>query len=752
MSTDTRQPRQLGRRRSSALRSPALNRAQQPPRRRSSAIRRNIETFNRNRAHNVRRGSEPVPPTPRRMRTRSMANEDIEEDLADIGSTMANIGMDESSETWQPSLVVGSALWLEHEDPTKIEIADRKVLQTRLLAQHYQGVDAFAELYEKAVQERAELDENSEENTMPMHVPCLQANAIARRVRSLRTVLENSTFEPERANIEAAIAGYESGDIPYSDMYTVIWAGRIVDRFPDYESFSNDSRDALLDRYASEYGPGWIWYEPSLSKETDLYSGRPTTQAMAAICLGNRESWRTSRHHKNIGHYRIRMAFKRRQEHVSRGYPYYTSKPTKSSRNQPRTPRSYTRRTRDPDRGNMEVEDEGPKPRMQADPSANPVIFDTLFDTGATNPCLFSDDIPLLGIDKNFYSAQSVIHLATATGTETTPEYELDVALVEPDFAFSTAIKTPDAMSYPLQPPRPMRVSIFSQTSNDFYKSANADPGRLSGLFPIIENYLSSAPGNYKIWLGSSRLEVLGTARMPPEMSFLITNPNTSKSRPAFPDPIALKKYQRQLRDYPPSRAIFETSYTIPSSNLPLTLREDEIAGKGTTIISGPLPPSGPLTIKFDLDTPSATHELAKLEGVSLLKIPSALSPKPQKEKESSSSSSPEATKPPPSPSKRKYAYPVWVNKAVSLSNPPLPKEKKRERRKGSVLERMDKIGASWRQQMLQEPPPTPSPKTLVSASPRLGKMYNKKGEVIGYVEMGGGGGGNDDDAEMTGS
>ncbi|KAK4181077.1 hypothetical protein QBC36DRAFT_318970 [Triangularia setosa] len=59
-------------------------------------------------------------------------------------------------------------------------------------------------------------------------------------------------------------------------MYTVIWTGRIVDRFPDCESFSNSNRATLLDRYASEYGPGWIWYEPSFSRDTNLYSGQQT--------------------------------------------------------------------------------------------------------------------------------------------------------------------------------------------------------------------------------------------------------------------------------------------------------------------------------------------------------------------------------------------------------------------------------------------------------------------------------------------
>ncbi|KAK4647550.1 uncharacterized protein QC761_102460 [Podospora bellae-mahoneyi] len=772
MSTDARQPRQSGRRRPSALRSPAVNQDQQLPRRRSSAIRRNIETFNRNRAHNVRRGSEQVPPTPRRMTTRSMAREDTEDDVDHTGSTMANIEMDESLDTWQPSLVIGSALWLEHEDPTKIEIADRKVLQTRLLAEHYQNyqnVSALTQMYEKAVQERAQLDENDEENTTPISkIPSLQANAIANRVSALQTVLARSTFGPERANIEAAIAGYESGDIPYSDKYTVIWAGRIADRFGDYESFSNENRAALLDRYAAEYGPGWIWYEPSLSKETDLYSGQPTSQAKAAICLTNKESWRTSRNHRNIGHYRIRMAFRRRQEHVSR--PWSSSGP-RSAKHKPRTTRSYLRSTKtdlDEDRSSEGDYDDPNdyKPRMESFPTANSVIFDTLFDTGATNPCLYSDDIPLLGIDKHYYSAQSAIHIATATGTEVISEYELDVALIDSDFAFNTSIRVPEHMSYPLQPPRPMRVSIFPNTSNDFSKSANADPGRLSGLFPLIENYLSSAPGNYKVWLGSSRLEVLGTARLPPEMSFLTTTPNTRSKPATFPDPAALKKYQHQLLHHPPTRAIFEHSYTIPTSKLPLTLREDESSTKGTTILSGPLPSTGPLSIKYDLDSPTAQRELSKLttttttttssssssssSNISILKIPPHLSPRPT---DPPPPQTPVLTRKRATPA---YHYPIWSNRVTTFSDPP----PEREHKKGSVLERMDNMGQTWRQQMMQDqqahsssqqpPPPTPSPRTVVT-SPRLGKMYNKKGEVIGYVEMGGGGsGGNGEDTEMV--
>lgn len=71
---------------------------------------------------------------------------------------------------WQPSIVIGSPLWLEGEDLSKIEVADRKVAQTRLWAEHYQGVARFAEMHQEAIQERAHLDEKDEVNTKPRYV------------------------------------------------------------------------------------------------------------------------------------------------------------------------------------------------------------------------------------------------------------------------------------------------------------------------------------------------------------------------------------------------------------------------------------------------------------------------------------------------------------------------------------------------------------------------------------------------------
>jgi hypothetical protein len=49
--------------------------------------------------------------------------------------------------------------------------------------------------------------------------------------------MERSTFLPERLNIEAAITGYDSGAIPCSNQYILIWAGAIVDSCPDYNRY-----------------------------------------------------------------------------------------------------------------------------------------------------------------------------------------------------------------------------------------------------------------------------------------------------------------------------------------------------------------------------------------------------------------------------------------------------------------------------------------------------------------------------------
>ena len=78
-----------------------------------------------------------------------------------------------TSEGWKPSIVLGSSLWVEGEDLNALEIADRKVAQTGLWADHYQGVPYFVKAHQDAIEEREQLDESAEENFKPRSAPRL---------------------------------------------------------------------------------------------------------------------------------------------------------------------------------------------------------------------------------------------------------------------------------------------------------------------------------------------------------------------------------------------------------------------------------------------------------------------------------------------------------------------------------------------------------------------------------------------------
>jgi hypothetical protein len=77
--------------------------------------------------------------------------------------------------------------------------------------------------------------------------------AIAERLEVLQWALDQSKFEPEGENIRAAIAAYESGAIGFTQHFTLIYAGQVVDHAPTYGSFVND-RLERLDRYAAALG------------------------------------------------------------------------------------------------------------------------------------------------------------------------------------------------------------------------------------------------------------------------------------------------------------------------------------------------------------------------------------------------------------------------------------------------------------------------------------------------------------------
>lgn len=530
-------------------------------RRRSSVIRRavvaNARGFRSNRGDNNRDNGNGLlitrPPTlpswtevgalqvapstqrPERVRTRSISKRKAAEDKEEEAGASAKPKIESKTDTvsssslvmdttpkWAPSAAIGSPLALEGEDLSRIELADRKVHQTRKWLDYYNGGPYFENLLQEAIREREQLDETDVENTKPMSsLNSIHQKTIKDRIDVLRSVLKDSVFPPERENISAAIAGYESGAInPQSSSYTIIWAGRIVDTCPDYDSFTLD-REARLDRYAAQHGPGWLWYEAPLPLDEGAggaLRGPPTVVKKAmALDAFNLQST------DNQGHWRILMGFRRRKEAVMRGSGGAGRKKRKTDQ-QPETPTALgvSPVLEDLDKAQVDPPPSTARskskkqPSTEFDPNGPCIMWNTLLDSGATYPCLFSADLPALRIDPTQYAAQSVKKVATAEGIANQMSYELDVTVHTTPNNPSDQRPQHEVMSKAALSPlgTTLPVIVFNgQANSDF--TPGATPERLSGILPFHSCYLSAAPGSRRLWLGETRGEVLGIARLP---------------------------------------------------------------------------------------------------------------------------------------------------------------------------------------------------------------------------------------------
>ncbi|AEO53357.1 hypothetical protein MYCTH_42394, partial [Thermothelomyces thermophilus ATCC 42464] len=523
-------------------------------RRRSSTTSRRAAYNARNFAHN-RHSHEAAIFGSHRVRTRSVARAEGQELQGHTQHADSHPGVvrtdssDKAVKEWKPSIVIGSPLWLEGEDLSAIQIADRKVAQTRLWADHYRGVPYFAQAHQEAVEQRQRLDEASEENTKPRSaLESTRNRAIQDRLDVLGALLQSSSFPPERQNIEAAMAGYRSGAILYSDSYTLLWAGRVVDRCPDYSSFTRD-REARLNRYAAEYGPGWLWYEPPLTR------GQTNVVAKKGFCLESKASWRQPT--ENMGHYQIRMGFRRRKANVSRG-----GVGEGGGGGGGKQPSSFFSARTIPQPSTSAPGETVP------DPDGPRIIYSVLLDSGATFPTLWESDLPALGIHPARYAAQSARRVHTADSTLVSRIYELDVSVMgslddddddddgydngndgggtnrgplsrtgsraraEPGrdptspSSHSTTTKTTTTTTTSLSCTIP--VLVFPGASRDATTAADGSPSsspdavpdRLSGLLPFHTCYLSGAPGSFRLWMGDRRRDVLGASRLPGMMRY----------------------------------------------------------------------------------------------------------------------------------------------------------------------------------------------------------------------------------------
>lgn len=282
------------------------------------------------------------------------------------------------------------------------------------------------------------------------------------RLALLNWGLETCQCEDEEVNIRAALEGYRTNAIPYSDNYTLIYAGHIVDFCPTYRSFCVDRRERL-DRYFAEFGPGWLWHEPPLSVSGD------GPLAMKGACLERRNN----ESNFNIGHYKVNLNYEVDRSLVTRGAKAFD----------PRTDERWAQRT-----------------------------FSMLLDSGATFPILPVSDLAKLQVDFRWFPAQGIINIASLTSTQGHRYFEMTVSVRGP--RDEEIIAEGDEAVWPdenriLGGIYPVLASLEDTRLN-----------RLSGMVPFEACYISSAPTMMQLWLGEDRRDVLGSSRMPAHLRF----------------------------------------------------------------------------------------------------------------------------------------------------------------------------------------------------------------------------------------
>ena len=361
------------------------------------------------------------------------------------------------------------------------------------------------------------------------------------------------------------------------------------------------------------------------------------------LCLENKPNWR--RGTENMGHYRIQMGFRRRKTTVARENKSPFSATTTSNQPHPshRTRRNSHAPGPNPRRRSTTTTATTPKtpttpttpttpripqpntslPGTTAPDATGPRIYwDMLLDTGATLPCLYEGDMAKLQINRDTYAAQSSRTISTADSVVQARVYELDVCIrtgeggpmpvgVPPALPPTPYSESPPSV-FPASPitrsttaasrlvrekkdkeeekedPHTLNCTIpviaFEGESAD-HISGNQAPDRLSGILPLHVCYTSSAPGNFKLWMGRERRDVLGTGRLPGHQRYgevlggekaQVVPRGTPKKPGRWPP-------GRDLGT--PERVVFEHKLTDSTGRM---VRDEEDTDGGKIVISGP--------------------------------------------------------------------------------------------------------------------------------------------------------------------
>ncbi|PVH83983.1 hypothetical protein DL98DRAFT_652057 [Cadophora sp. DSE1049] len=457
----------------------------------------------------------PVPALPPTPRTRSAAKVAFAEPVQqDENAVQKEVDLLEGN-TFFPSVAIGEK---EMVGLSKIGRAEKEVkIWETVLAEHKEKMPSLVPVVEE------KLDVNPAES------------AIKARLDVLDWALSTSQFGPEAYNIKCAIEGYRTGQIGYSDHYTVIYAAHIVDTVATYSEFVRN-RTEMLDRYFELHGPGWMWYEPPLNVHPES-----VPKSFPSVALEREEQWTA------LGGWYVRQGFWKRAGWVSRmpqadwvlpgiGFEGFDKHPS-----DPRI---------------VNCQDEGPR-----------LSFRSLLDSGATFPSLHQEDFDSLGIDMASCGAQSVTPCYTAAGISINRLFELFVCVLDND---GKQLVDPNNAVYPLSHKYlgglcPVSLSIVpitwdtegretnhrlsgissrilvfilililtSQTPTPLPKEKTSTLTALPTQLPFVASYVSSTPTRNTLFLGEDRNSVLGSHRMPGQKKWSIEIPRIV---PGLPD------------------------------------------------------------------------------------------------------------------------------------------------------------------------------------------------------------------------
>lgn len=477
-------------------------------------------------------------------------------------------GPEEESE-WQPSLVIGSSS-IDAGNPSAREVARRNMLQWEHIHQHHRKqtpgsfqLDILDERRKDAVREYEEICARADpQDDVPRNeTQAFKEERIQSRLCVLQETLAQSTgpeYEPMRANISAAIRGYQEGDIECSRTYTLIFAGHIVDTTCRTWAEFTVNRKKRLDEYFDKHGPGFLWWEPPLA------DGKDRVNAKKALLLDVKKHVEPDVQFRDDQcHLRIPMCFRKESALTCRmeGSQGHQNISGQGGFNNPRVKKRKWVRVDDgesdadvlkkargmaadayephipPERAAKGGVLSKPSPASVGSYDTSGMLtFEMLLDSGCETPILYHDDFVSLGFTQDDMNAASVTVVHGANGKKSNLRlFELLVGVqLSEDYShdhdlFPTCIIKLD---WTLKPP------------------AGYSGERLSGILPFLAYYMSFAPGMDMAHLGDERGDVLGMQRIPGGLRYdPFMKPRLGEHRERL-----FKKLQRRN----PSKIVFE--------------------------------------------------------------------------------------------------------------------------------------------------------------------------------------------------